>query len=123
MPYRRYGNTAYRGLNRRDTIYYGVLGNVTEEQVEIVNNLMEPILTQGFQSVVMSVLFGEQTIVASGILPDSCLVALLSLAFFTTVRYLLYVRHVYFVCRSTVLISLSDRMACAVDLIDGCWPH
>ncbi|KZV70820.1 hypothetical protein PENSPDRAFT_685109 [Peniophora sp. CONT] len=63
---------AFPTLSRRDTTYYGLFGNVTEEEAEMVKNLMDPILTMGNQSVVMSLLF-----------------AILSVAFFMTVRYLL----------------------------------
>ncbi|VDB97467.1 unnamed protein product [Peniophora sp. CBMAI 1063] len=59
-------------LSTRDTTYYGLFGNVTQDEADSVNNLMGPIVTIGYQCVVMSILF-----------------AFLSLAFTTTVRYLL----------------------------------
>ena len=45
-------------MNRRDTTYYGLFGNITESEANYVDYQLDEILVAGDQNVVVSILFG-----------------------------------------------------------------
>ena len=45
-------------MDRRDTTYYGLFGNITEFEANYVDYQMDEILVAGYQNIVVSLLFG-----------------------------------------------------------------